>query len=145
MKQVLLSAVFLAATLAPALAGPLEPYRWNARPLLVFAPDLAGRDVTRQLATFDAAMAGLETRDMAVLLVLASRTRPSMLSGQPKPGAGNAALRAAYGIDPGAFAVILVGKDGDEKNRWTHAIDPAEIFDQVDGMPMRMREMRTGG
>lgn len=39
------------------------------------------------------------------------------------------------------FAVLLVGKDGGEKHRWTTPVLMKEIFGLVDAMPMRRREM----
>ncbi|MBW4517481.1 MAG: DUF4174 domain-containing protein [Timaviella obliquedivisa GSE-PSE-MK23-08B] len=43
---------------------------------------------------------------------------------------------------PGKFTVILVGKDGTEKQRSQTPIDPATIFRTIDAMPMRQQEMR---
>ena len=38
--------------------------------------------------------------------------------------------------------VLLIGKDGGEKGRWTKAFDPAEVFQLVDQMPMRRAEQK---
>lgn len=52
-----------------------------------------------------------------------------------------AAARTRYRLDPGAFCMILVGKDGGEKRRDHQAVPVEEIFALVDSMPMRRREM----
>lgn len=51
-------------------------------------------------------------------------------------------LRQQFGITTEDFAVILVGKDGTEKQRSQTLIDPATIFSAIDAMPMRQQEMR---
>ncbi len=43
------------------------------------------------------------------------------------------------------MTMVLVGKDGDEKARWNRVVNPQEIFDLIDSMPMRQSEMREGG
>ncbi len=53
-----------------------------------------------------------------------------------------AGLRDASGIEAGRFAVVLVGKDGGEKARWSGPVSEREVFARVDAMPMRRREMR---
>ena len=40
------------------------------------------------------------------------------------------------------FTILLVGKDGGEKKRWTAPVSVKEIFALIDAMPMRMAEMR---
>ena len=57
-----------------ALIGPLvpewkdlRPYQWQARPVLVFAPDPADPDFRDQMARFEAAEAALRERDILVL------------------------------------------------------------------------------
>lgn len=42
----------------------------------------------------------------------------------------------------GAFTLLLIGKDGTEKLRTSHAVDLSVVFDTIDAMPMRRREMR---
>lgn len=55
-----------------------------------------------------------------------------------------AALAHRYGVDPAAFAVVLIGKDGGAKYRSTDPITPDQLFGIIDAMPMRQREMRQG-
>ncbi|MFA0961674.1 DUF4174 domain-containing protein [Roseivirga sp. BDSF3-8] len=56
------------------------------------------------------------------------------------------ALREKFKVAPGDFAVILVGKDGYRKMRWDNKVKPLQVvFDKIDAMPMRRREMRERG
>ena len=55
-----------------------------------------------------------------------------------------AGLEKRFGLDPHVegFQAVLIGKDGGVKFRWNEVVAPAAVFDLVDAMPMRMREMR---
>jgi hypothetical protein len=50
--------------------------------------------------------------------------------------------RNRYGVKPGSFVVVLVGRDGGEKFRSEDPVSAQELFDRIDAMPMRRREMR---
>ncbi|NNC63365.1 MAG: DUF4174 domain-containing protein, partial [Gammaproteobacteria bacterium] len=52
-------------------------------------------------------------------------------------------LRSGLGIQPGEFAVLLIGKDGGVKARHESVPALSELFTLVDGMPMRRSEMRA--
>jgi hypothetical protein len=38
------------------------------------------------------------------------------------------------------FAVILIGRDGGEKARWSEPVAATEIWERIDAMPMRRAE-----
>lgn len=50
--------------------------------------------------------------------------------------------RERFGVEPGTFAALLVGKDGTVKHRSAEPVAPGVIFALIDAMPMRRREMR---
>jgi hypothetical protein len=50
--------------------------------------------------------------------------------------------RSRFNVAPQDFQVILVGKDGTAKRRESNPIQPEVIFNEIDAMPMRQREMR---
>ena len=51
-------------------------------------------------------------------------------------------LRERFSPKPGGFTLILIGKDGGVKLRRENGADLQDIFDLIDGMPMRKAEMR---
>lgn len=54
-----------------------------------------------------------------------------------------AELRKQYKVTKGEFTLILVGKDRTEKLRWANELHSLQrVFDLIDTMPMRRREMR---
>lgn len=46
-------------------------------------------------------------------------------------------------MEEDTFVAILVGKDGGEKYRSADPIAPQTLFDLIDAMPMRRREIRS--
>ena len=52
------------------------------------------------------------------------------------------AARSRFGIGRETFTAVLVGKDGGEKFRSTEPVQPQDLFDRIDAMPTRRREMR---
>lgn len=53
-------------------------------------------------------------------------------------------LRDRFDVGSGMFTAVLVGKDGGEKFRSRNPIPPQDLFERIDAMPMRRREMREG-
>ena len=119
-----LAALLIAATTLPAGADPLTEYRWEKRPIVVFAPAEDDPQLAEQLDRLEAARAALEERDNVVIV-------------DTEPGS---ALRQRF--DPAPFAVILVGKDGTEKLRRETPVAVEELNALIDSMPMRRREMQ---
>jgi len=127
---------FLAAALAlvalPALANgedPLEPYLWQARPVIVFAPSAEDPRFVQQMAWLEARAAEMEDRDVVILT-------------DTDPESGSA-LREKF--HPRGFNLILVGKDGGVKLRKPFPWNVRELTRAIDKMPMRRQEMQSGG
>ncbi|WP_271199873.1 DUF4174 domain-containing protein [Methylopila turkensis] len=140
LKAGLLGALAAAASL-PAAAAGLETFRGKARPVVVFAPAPDAPQAMDQLKRLRADREGLESRDMPVFVV--GRKRVTTLAGGSAPATLDASsLREAYGVGDDAFAVVLVGKDGGEKLRSSEPLGVGRLFEVVDEMPMRRREMR---
>ncbi len=122
-----------------AAPDALARYRWEARPILVFAPAGDPR-MSEQTDRFAEDPAARRERDVVLIEIEGPSARAN-----GTPIADAAALRDRFGVSDEAFAVILVGKDGGEKARSGAVTDPREFYDLIDGMPMRQREMRSSG
>ncbi len=107
---------------APLQAGPISKYRWENR-LVLWQSDSAEFGA-RFLKTWDAVAPGCLERD---ILVLEIRT---------------AEMREELGLGGRETVILLVGKDGGVKERWSEAVAPEKVFALIDAMPMRQREMR---
>jgi hypothetical protein len=54
------------------------------------------------------------------------------------------ALRRRFGVAPGGFAVVLVGKDGTAALKSSAVISSQTLAATIDAMPMRREELRRG-
>ena len=120
----------------------LASYRWEKRPLLVFAPSAEDRRFVRQVESVLARQSGFEERDMLLVLVPGGGLARAGSRALSEREAG--ALRDAYGVAPDAFSVRLIGKDGGVKRKADEPVSLTDLFEQIDAMPMRQREMRRG-
>lgn len=121
---------------------PFDPagHRWTHRLLYVFAPSDDHPNLIAQRQSATDFLDGFRDRDL--LFVSVFEHGESRDDGRAMEEASAQALRETYGIEPGAFAVVLVGKDGTAKRRSDKPVDIEALFEQIDGMPMRQREMR---
>ena len=119
--------------------GPLEPFLWKKRPLLIFADAAGDEKLKDQLAAVERDRKGFDERDMALVVVIADGGHAGE---EALTGEAAALLRASFEVEDGEFAVILVGKDGTEKLRSNEPVEMARLFEVIDAMPMRRREMR---
>ncbi len=136
-------ALALVGAMTAAQAAPLDPYHWEKRVLILFTPSDTDNRLIAQRAMNVASVAGLRERDMAIFSVLPGRLIAELGA---KPAGDEAeiaaALRDRFGIPETGFFAILVGKDGAEKARIEATLPPAVLFELIDAMPMRQREMR---
>lgn len=103
----------------------LAQYRWHNRPLVIFAPSKTDPAYVAQMAMLEKQKAELADRDIIVL----SDTSPT----------ANGTLRKQ--LNPKAFEVVLVGKDGGMKLRETTPLDTEVLFSTIDKMPMRQAKL----
>jgi hypothetical protein len=119
----------------------LSGYQWQHRILLVFAPSTGSSHYRQQMQMWQSDQAGVDNRDLKLVEVLG--TGESQVDGQSISAASAKALRRQFGVSVEEFAVILVGKDGTEKQRSQAPIDLAMLYRTIDAMPMRQQEMRS--
>jgi hypothetical protein len=151
-RALLLAAVLLMPALAMATSPAdsvdfrVDDHQWEHRLLFVFAEGDASEALSRQAEAFAGHDAGFRDRDLLLLTVTGSdqgthRPAPGT-DPQPLTTAAAQRLRDRFDVPPDSFRVILVGKDGTEKRRDPEPVSARSIFDSIDAMPMRQREMR---
>lgn len=118
----------------------LRDQQWQHRVLLVFAPSEQSPVYQQQRQAWQSRTEAMEERDLKLVEVLA--IADSRVDGQLISSASADRLRDQFRIAPEAFAVILIGKDGTEKQRFSQPVDLSRIFSTIDAMPMRQQEMR---
>ena len=118
----------------------LDQYQWKNRLLLVFAPSAKSPPYENQMRLLEGAGPELKDRDLKVLhLLLEGDNR---IDDQALPPDAARQLRARFDVGEEAFILILIGKDGTEKRRDDAPLQPEALFEQIDAMPMRQRELQ---
>lgn len=127
------------------MAFDLNTYQWKNRLLLVFAPSENSPAYQRQMQLFQGQQAGFKERDLLLVELLTESTTRAYGQTLDDARARSQSVREArsrFHVAPQDFQVILVGKDGTAKRRESNPIQPEVIFNEIDAMPMRQREMR---
>ncbi|MEM6846738.1 MAG: DUF4174 domain-containing protein [Pseudomonadota bacterium] len=140
MKPLILGLALMAATLNTTLAQGLSGIRWEYRPLLLFTPTKTDENLSRQTTLLADALRGMEERKLAVYVV--ERDRVFTLYGAPAPGIDHDTLRDRFSVPDAQFRVVLIGLDGGAKLTSDEVVPIERLFDLIDGMPMRQREIR---
>lgn len=126
----------LAALALPPLAvaqGDLSHYQGKNRLLLVFAPGRSDPRWQKQNALLQRSTEAFRDRDLVRIDYLET------------DGSNGAEVRTHYGIKPGQFRVLLIGKDGHVASGGPNPTALSELTQQIDRMPMRREEMRRRG
>lgn len=139
MKKLIASLLLLFIALPAAAEFGLKQFHDQQRPLLVFSPDnkhAAYQETTRAIAE---RQEGFNRRDMVLLSVFRNT---GSADDYYLSSADAGRLRDRYGVADDEFRLLLIGKDGDVKLESNEAANLDELFELIDGMPTRQREMR---
>ncbi len=117
----------------------LEQYQWSNRVLVVNASHLEDEQLQAQWNELASTTDEFADRDMVLVTLLDDAV--STADGRELTNADVAAARQALDIRDGSFALRLVGKDGSVKLSSEKATPMSEIYDLIDAMPMRRREI----
>jgi hypothetical protein len=132
------STLFTLAALAVAVALPAFAQHHSheeerSRMLFIFAPDENNKQLQAQYAQLQHDMDQLDSQDVDVLYVIGDH----MVKLPPpdlKTVSGDE-LRKHYHVDATGFRVVLVGKDGWEKSRWSEPTPAKMILNHAQEMP----------
>ncbi|MHC5211676.1 MAG: CIA30 family protein [Planctomycetota bacterium] len=122
-----------ARMLVPAMTG-------RERLLVVAAPGDLDAMASRQIGRLIASGGELATRDLRIVSLMG--TQGGRLAGRTLSPVQVVDLRELWDLPPRDWAVALVGKDGEVKQRWSSPVSPEHVFTLIDAMPMRQRELR---
>ncbi len=129
----------LASSTSPEVVFDLSDQQWQHRVLLVFAPSEQALVYQQQQQAWKARTEAIKERDLKLVEVLGDVA--SRVDGYPMSAISADRLRNQFRVAPEAFAVILIGKDGTEKQRFSQPVDLSAVFSTIDAMPMRQQEM----
>lgn len=117
-----------ALTVLAADAAAPEDFRWQSRPLVIFADTAQDPAFIRQLQMLGDRPHMLEARDVVVVA-------------DTDPGAVSAWRQK---LRPEGFSLVLIDKDGQVKLRKPFPWDVREITRAIDKLPLRRQEVGRG-
>ena len=117
-----------------SLKATLDEKRNNRRVLLLYGADQAQPAFRQQQQILQAEKAGLDERDLDILVLTAAEL--------PETDRQFLAKNAFQLTPSDVFKGWLIGKDGGVKHTFKKPIKPGEIFRIIDSMPMRQAETR---
>ncbi len=100
---------------------------------MIFSP-AASDDYEKQHRLLQDHEPGFEERDLLTTVFLETVDSNAEAAG----------ARAAHNVEAGGFAVVLIGRDGTQKYRSNTPVTAHALFEKIDAMPMRRREMGQG-
>jgi hypothetical protein len=118
----------------------LNDYLWKNRILLLFAPSPELNDFKRQIYDMESQWDGVLERHLIIIEIISNNE--SRFMKEPLLAETAVRIRSQFGIESDNFAVILIGKDGTVKLRKSEYVPLSEIFNLIDAMPMRQKEMQ---
>ena len=144
MKRYAFFLVFLTIfTPIETLSTDLTQFQWKNRLLFIFAEDVNHPLFKAVQSQIVAQKAELDDRDLIVFEVPAKG--PARMNGIPIERKDADSIRNQFVIPNDTFIIILVGKDGGIKLKRNDQVPLAEVFELIDSMPMRQREMQNKG
>ncbi|WP_087017027.1 DUF4174 domain-containing protein [Thaumasiovibrio subtropicus] len=124
-------------------AYPHHSLHWNARTLVFFLPeDVAQQRQLMKEVLFNQCQ--LTARDVDIYLADNNNTSPKELLVNKQRQTTLPDNFHALKLSSPDYQAVLIGKDGEVKHRWQHAIDWQELNTIIDAMPMRKREIQNG-
>ena len=107
-------------------------FSWNRRPMVVFAPSLDDPRLVRQTEIMKADKKGFGDRDLTLIRAVGEEAEIVFPNKEKLRRGAGSDLRGRFGVAPDEFAVVVVGKDGNAKHRWSEPVDAATLFAAIE-------------
>ena len=117
---------------------PIAALKDRCRLLLVLAPSPKGPSYEKQMQLIRGEDTAFKERDL--VLGCFFRDAEGRIGKQTVSAEDGRSAHEAAGLREDGFAVLLIGKDGTEKNRYDAPVMPEAIYRLIDGMPARREE-----
>lgn len=121
----------------------LDQFQWKNRVLLIFAEDSDSDVYKAQIDSLHSHREGLIDRDLVIFSIFDQEC--STLDGNVIDDKSAEKIQNDYSDQKETYSVFLIGKDGGVKLHKNQLLNVDELFNTIDRMPMRQREMRDGG
>ena len=115
-------------------------YKWRNRILVFSAPSLSNETFKEQLESFLSTPKKLDDRNLLIFVLIKGRIYDHNLNTVPHFDVN--AVRKKLNMPVAYEGLVLIGKDGVSKLKKEYPVNPKNIYDAIDQMPMRQKEMR---
>ncbi len=112
------------------------------RVLLVFVPSPEDERYIKQQELLFGHSSNMLERDLITFYIFEHEAVSGPTDASAITPKSSAETREEYNVKEGKFAVVLIGKDGGEKERYDAPVDTETLFGVIDAMPMRQEEMK---
>jgi hypothetical protein len=117
----------------------LSDLRWQNRVLVIFADDIESAKYQAQLRLIRDRMEGIKDRDLKVISIFEGGN--SNIDGTNLSSSSVNLIRKRFEVKKNAFRFLLIGKDGAVKLDSPETVSMDVLFERIDQMPMRRREL----
>ena len=117
----------------------LEQYMWKKRVVLIFSPHKDDARLKTQIESLEDSWAGVDDRDIVKWIMVDQEF--VKVDNKYMPHLTTPPLYDAFDVGRDDFTFILIGKDGYEKMRRNEVTQASDLFNLIDSMPMRQREV----
>ncbi len=117
----------------------MEAYLWQQRPVLLFASSPDSQELQRFNGEVSDSITDTNERDMVIWHII--HDTHVAIDGAIRPHLPARRFYDFYNIDPDATAALLIGKDGEIKQRYDIIPPLTTLFEEIDAMPMRQQEI----
>ena len=131
------SAILLISLIMIQILNPLAEFKWKKRIVVVHTSG-ENDQYLKQVGLIRSTFEKWEDRDM--LLVSLFNASGSIDDRKLKPEELQT-LQSEYPSFESGFSIYLIGKDGGIKLKRSEVIDPSELYQLIDTMPMRKKEI----
>lgn len=123
-----------------ALGQDIRSHQWNERVLIVLTTDATSELYKKQLQVFKNTLSGIEERKLKIYLAAPSGYK--VFGTDDEIWKPNNDLFSTVKQKDSELELVLIGLDGGIKHRTYTLTSAQEIFDVIDGMPIRKSEMK---
>ncbi|RUA34255.1 MAG: hypothetical protein DSY77_06075 [Bacteroidetes bacterium] len=121
----------------------LDDFQWKNRLLIIYSNDQKSAPFEGQLAKISQNKEGYQKRDLKVI-ILKNQKVDIWNSNENHHLDFHQIVKKLNIEEIQPFQNLLIGKDGGVKLRSNSPISNEKLFETIDAMPMRRREMRDG-
>ncbi|SDR66602.1 protein of unknown function [Formosa sp. Hel1_31_208] len=121
-------------------AQDLSKHQWNNRVLLIITEDTGNTVFQNQINSLNNQDQALKERKLLVYQI--SPTHYKIGISEHHTWTVSQKLYRQFKTEKTSFVVLLIGLDGSVKQKQDHILNPKTLFNIIDGMPMRLSEIR---